>query len=66
MATKLDNPDADGNGEVHLYLARILRRILINFLSFFFFFLIFLADTYTCPILGPLIPLFWKKIPIFW
>ena len=25
----------------------------------FFFFLIFLADTYTCPILGPLIPLFW-------
>ena len=27
--------------------------------SFFFFFLIFLADTYTCPILGPLIPLFW-------
>ena len=32
-------------------------RIEVQF--FFFFFKIFSADTYTCPILGPLIPLFW-------
>ena len=29
-------------------------------ISFFFFFLkFFLSDTFTCPILGPLVPLFW-------
>ena len=26
---------------------------------FFFFFKVFLSDTFTCPILGPLVPLFW-------
>ena len=30
-----------------------------SFFFIFLFFKIFLADTYTCPILGPLIPLFW-------
>ena len=27
--------------------------------NFFFFFKLFLSDTFTCPILGPLVPLFW-------
>ena len=27
--------------------------------TFFFFFKVFLSDTFTCPILGPLVPLFW-------
>ena len=26
---------------------------------YFFFFKVFLSDTFTCPILGPLVPLFW-------
>ena len=32
-----------------------------NFFFFFFFFFnkVFLSDTFTCPILGPLVPLFW-------
>ena len=30
-----------------------------TFIILFFFFLIFLSDTFTCPILGPLVPLFW-------
>ena len=30
-----------------------------TFASSFFFFLKFLSDTYTCPFLGPLVPLFW-------
>ena len=51
-STKLDNPDADGNGEVHLYLARILRRILINFLCLFInpgFFCPLFSDLYARP-----------------
>ena len=29
------------------------------FLEFIYLFKVFLSDTFTCPILGPLVPLFW-------
>ena len=34
-------------------------KLKIDVESFFFFFKVFLSDTFTCPILGPLVPLFW-------
>ena len=37
----------------------IQNPVYLIFFFFFFFFKIFLADIYTCPILGPLVPLFW-------
>ena len=36
-----------------------LRRILNHTKNFLGFFKVFLLDTFTCPILGPLVPLFW-------